>query len=1219
MVTRAQVGTVKPNPHFNLHTSYISPLPKSPSIILSDPNWCAAMYDEYNALVKNSTWMLVPKLPNTNVVRSMWLFRHKYHADGSLSKYKARLVANGCTQQVGIDCDDIFSPVIKPTTIRTVLSLALSRGWHVHQLDVKNAFLNGDLSETVYMYQPPGFVDSRFLHHVCQLQRSLYGLKQAPHAWFQRFASYALRVGFSFSRRDSSLFIYSHGTQIAYLLIYVDDIILTASSTNLLQCMFLSQKKYALELLDRAYMANCNPTRTPVDTKSKLGSDGVPISDPTLYRSLVGGLQYLTFTRPDISYAVQQVLLLHIPMLIGMVALLPGGLHLVIVFSWEIIYSHGQPSDNILSRSNVEAEYRGVANVVAETVWLRNLLRELHTPLLSATLVYCDNVSVIYMTANPVQHQRTKHIEINIYFVRDMVARGQVRVLHVPYRYLYVDIFTKRLPSTLFEEFCTSGSADRSSISGSANGSLSSGPKPTRDWALPWPVVDRIPFFTKFFVSVLKYFRIHISQLSPFGAARISHFEVLTRVLDLGPSVAVFRAFYTRMYSDGLFSFAKRSLSAPSCLSKPSDSIKNWANHFFWVDSRVFPISIPLYTGGVLEKDPAPHLTARQEQAVQVLSSNKAPFRRYPECFLALVGLSPYYPFGENTYPAFEGPDRKDMGLLDYIRTADPRKCFVSLDATAVAHQAMVVDRGWTLEVSVSGWQKCCIRRESFGGGFSEIKGLECDADSNVHTHVTVQSSRVADAPVYTAADIVTSSRGKTLVLPTSGMDGSSQPETLEESTDSFYETAVLNSEDAKRWYVPVEHNPMISCWMMVFLSFVGVDRGQRGQILFLGRGRGRIEHELELKEKLRVKYDARGVLLWEKDGEIARLKSLVKEKGRQVRGGFRPHVISFLSWLRINPFERRKCHQSALDDSQAACNEAKNLISSLSFERDGLASEVSTLHSAFSDFKEKMEAQQEEQAQELYNRMAELEAHVMDVSGRLEGEFYPAYLTTLAGRRWLLTHGIELAMVKCLKSPEYQGILGGALGRAVDYGMQEGLAAGHKHGVAGTPLSAVVAYNPETAESNYLDAVRAIEEADFPLVHLLKSKKDSGMDEVLDCFLLDGPLADLPEAAHLQPCLEQLSVLIYHADVNAVVGETSLSFALLIVHTRAEGAKRHAAALRQLMVDIVSHPLSSRNLLGEASTSAVAPYVEDLDTDEDLGSVVCMPRFEDPRFEILP
>ncbi|GJW78102.1 hypothetical protein Tco_0139784, partial [Tanacetum coccineum] len=127
---------------------------------------------------------------------------------------------------------------------------------------------------------------------------------------------------------------------------------------------------------------------------------------------------------------------------------------------------------------------------------------------------------------------------------------------------------------------------------------------------------------------------------------------------------------------------------------------------------------------------------------------------------------------------------------------------------------------------------------------------------------------------------------------------------------------------------------------------------------------------------------------------------------------------------------------------------------------------------------------------------------------------------------------------------------------------MQEGLAAGHEHGVAETPLSAVMTYNPKAAKVHYLDAVRALEEADFPLVQLLKSKKDSGIDEVLDCFLLDGPLADLPEAARLQPCLEKLSIPIDHADIKTDVGETSLSFALLNVHTRAEGARKHAAAL---------------------------------------------------------
>nr|GEY10018.1 ribonuclease H-like domain-containing protein [Tanacetum cinerariifolium] len=200
-----------------------------------DPNWCNAMYDEYNTLVKNSTWILVPRPSGVNLVRSMWLFKHKFHADGILSRYKARLVANSSNQQLGVDFDETFSPVVKTTTIRTVLSLVVSCKWLIHQLDVKNAFLNGDLSETVYMHHPPIFLDSRYPHHVCLLQRSLYRLKQAPRAWFYRFAGYATRFGFYHTRCDSSLFIYRQGSHVAYLLIYVDDIIVTAFSAALLQ------------------------------------------------------------------------------------------------------------------------------------------------------------------------------------------------------------------------------------------------------------------------------------------------------------------------------------------------------------------------------------------------------------------------------------------------------------------------------------------------------------------------------------------------------------------------------------------------------------------------------------------------------------------------------------------------------------------------------------------------------------------------------------------------------------------------------------------------------------------------------------------------------------------------------------------------------------------------------------------------------------------------
>ncbi|GJR48896.1 hypothetical protein Tco_1316999 [Tanacetum coccineum] len=355
----------------------------------------------------------------------------------------------------------------------------------------------------------------------------------------------------------------------------------------------------------------------------------------------------------------------------------------------------------------------------------------------------------------------------------------------------------------------------------------------------------RIPF-TKFLMAVLRYFRIHISQLSPFGAARVSHFEVLTRVLDLAPSVTVFRAFYTRTYSDGLFSFAKRSPSSPSCFPKPPDSIKNWSDHFFWVDAKVFPIPVSLYVGGALEKDPAPHLTARQEQTVRLLENNKAPFRRYPECFLCLVGLSPYYPFDENTYPAFERPDGTDMGLLDFIKTADPRKvqavevqkkddqvkllestshCFMPLVTPAAggSSSAAAPEVSASVEVEpenvvsedtyldLTGPDELRNDHPSFatGTGGKILAGLRQlmptsllvsrpSFQADIQAHV-VQSARITDVPLYIAVATVTSARENMGITPTSDIAGSSQLETSEGSDDSFYELPALNSAEAKR------------------------------------------------------------------------------------------------------------------------------------------------------------------------------------------------------------------------------------------------------------------------------------------------------------------------------------------------------------------------------------------------------------------------------------
>ncbi|GJV60542.1 ribonuclease H-like domain-containing protein [Tanacetum coccineum] len=340
-------------------------------------------------------------------------------------------------------------------------------------ISLKNVFLHDHLSETVYMYQPSRFVDPARPDYLCHLQKSLYGLKQAPRAWFQHFASFATRTGFQ--QNLGSL-----------------NYILGISAQRTASGLFLSQSKFAEEILEGAHMQHCNPYRTPVDTESKLGPDGDPVSDSTLYRSLAGALQYLTFTRPDISYVVQQICLYmydprepHLAALNRIIRYVRGtldhGLQLHVstttqltayidadwagcqvtrqstsgycVFLGDNLLSWSAKRQVIVFRSSAEAEYRGVANVVAETGWICYLLLELHAPLHNVTLVYGDNVSVVYLSTNLVQHQRTKHIEIDIHFVRDYVASGQVRVLHVPSRFQYADIFTKSLPSALFFEF----------------------------------------------------------------------------------------------------------------------------------------------------------------------------------------------------------------------------------------------------------------------------------------------------------------------------------------------------------------------------------------------------------------------------------------------------------------------------------------------------------------------------------------------------------------------------------------------------------------------------------------------------------------------------------------------------------------------------------------------------------------------------------------------
>ena len=156
---------------------------------LQVPAWKLAMDAEFGALQVNHTWRLVDPPPGRHIADCKWVFKLKKKLDGSVDRYKARLVAKGFTQRQGIDYTDTFSLVVKPTTVRLILSIAVSRGWSLRQVDVQNAFLHDDIQEEVYMYHPPGYVDKDFPHRVCRLQKSLYELKQSPRAWYLKLSS----------------------------------------------------------------------------------------------------------------------------------------------------------------------------------------------------------------------------------------------------------------------------------------------------------------------------------------------------------------------------------------------------------------------------------------------------------------------------------------------------------------------------------------------------------------------------------------------------------------------------------------------------------------------------------------------------------------------------------------------------------------------------------------------------------------------------------------------------------------------------------------------------------------------------------------------------------------------------------------------------------------------------------------------------------------------
>ncbi|KAL2318887.1 hypothetical protein Fmac_032763 [Flemingia macrophylla] len=310
--------------------------PASVDDALLDEFWLNTMHEELNQFKRNEVWELVPYKEDMNIIGTKWVFKNKLDQDGLVVKNKARLVAKGYNQQEGIDFGETYAPIARLEAVRLLLAFACINDFKLFQMDVKSAFLNGYIIEEVYVEQPPGFTDFKFLDHVYKLKKALYGLKQAPRQWYERLSKFLLSHDYHRGKVDKTLFIKRKSDDILLVQVYVDDIIF--GSTNEFLCeefvshmksefdmsmmgelsfflglqvkqlkdgIFLHQTKYTRELLKKFDVDSCKESNIPMSTNCYLDSDisGKEV-DQTKFRGIIGSLLYLTASRPDIMFSV---------------------------------------------------------------------------------------------------------------------------------------------------------------------------------------------------------------------------------------------------------------------------------------------------------------------------------------------------------------------------------------------------------------------------------------------------------------------------------------------------------------------------------------------------------------------------------------------------------------------------------------------------------------------------------------------------------------------------------------------------------------------------------------------------------------------------------------------------------------------------------------------------------------------------------------------------
>ncbi|KAG9459176.1 hypothetical protein H6P81_003684 [Aristolochia fimbriata] len=456
-----------------------------------------------------------------NVIGTKWVFKNKTDEEGNVIRNKTKLVAQGYTQVEGIDFDETFAPVARLESIRLLLATTSMMKIKLHQMDVKSAFLNGYLNEEVYVELPKGFEDPHKPDCVYRLTKALYGLKQAPRAWYERLTQCLCSKGFTRGGVDKTLFIKREDQKLTLAQIYVDDIVFGSTSDYAQRQFFkhmqeefemsmvgelayflgfqikqrvdgiiISQEKYARNLVKKFGLEDAKAMRTTMSTTDRICKDknGTP-ADPTLYRSIIGSLLYLTASRPDICYSVGLCARFqsapkesHVKTVKRIIRYVKSTFNLGIWYAAETrnvlagysdadwagntndrkstsggcfylgtnLVSWYSKKQNSISLSTAEAEYIATGSCCAQLLWMKQMLEDYGVPSGVLTM-YCDNTSAINISKNPVQHSRTKHIDIRHHFIRELVEGGKVILEYLSTENQLADIFTKSLDAKRFE------------------------------------------------------------------------------------------------------------------------------------------------------------------------------------------------------------------------------------------------------------------------------------------------------------------------------------------------------------------------------------------------------------------------------------------------------------------------------------------------------------------------------------------------------------------------------------------------------------------------------------------------------------------------------------------------------------------------------------------------------------------------------------------------